>query len=177
MKKLLTISLTVAAVIIIAVGTYFIIQSQKKTTDSISDPMATKPTQQLIKLVDGRQCYRYSHEATEKEPVTATEFIDMTIDGTNVTGTKQGTQSGPELTNGWEGTLIGTLVEDKINVAFAYTVEGSQNTEHEIYQAGITGIDKLRYPLVDKFSDGLFPDTSKEYDLLHYAQVACQRSN
>lgn len=177
MKKPLIISLTVAAVIAIAVGIYFIIQSQKKPTAPIPDPVVTEPIQQPIKLVDGRQCYTYSHEATKEEPVTSTEFIDMTIAGTKVTGTKHGTQSGPELSNGWEGTVTGTLAGDMINVAFAYTVEGSQNTEHEMYQAGLTGIDKLRYPLIDKFKEGLFPDTTKEYNLLHYARVGCEGSN
>lgn len=173
MKKPLIISLTVIAVIVIAVGIFFIVQSQKK--DSV--PEIPNITQQPIKLVDGRQCYTYSHNATKEEPVTSTEFIDMTIAGTKVTGTKRGTQSGPELTNGWEGTLTGDLVGDMMNVVFLYTVEGSKNTEHEMYQAGLTGIDKLRYPLIDKFKEGLFPDTTKEYKLLHYARVGCEGAN
>lgn len=177
MKKLLTVSLAVVAGIVIAVGIYFIIQSQKKTADPAVDAVVTEPIQQPIKLVDGRQCYTYSHDATKEEPVTSTEFIDMTIAGTKVTGTKRGTQSGPELTNGWEGTLTGDLAGDTINVAFTYTVEGSKNTEHEIYQASLTGIDKLRYPLIDKYKDGLFPDTTKEYKLVHYARVGCEASN
>jgi hypothetical protein len=177
MKKLPIISLTVAGVIIIAVGIYFIIQSQKKPVAPIPDPVVTEPIQQPISLVDGRQCYTYSHEATKEEPMTSTEFIDMTIAGTKVTGTKYGTQLGPELSNGWEGTITGTLSGNTINVAFAYTVEGSKNTEHEIYQAGLTGIDKLRYPLIDKYKDGLFPDTSKEFKRIPYVRVGCEASN
>ncbi len=180
MKKPLIISLAVIIAIVIAVGIYFIVQSQKKPMDFSVDPLIVTPstTEKAIKpLVDGRQCYTYSHEATKQEPVTSTEFIDMTITGTKVTGTKTGTQSGPELSNGWEGSVTGTLSGNTINVAFAYTVEGSKNTEHEIYKAGLTGIDKLRYPLIDKFKDGLFPDTTKPYTLLHYARVGCTGSN
>ncbi len=177
MKKPLIISLTVAAITIIAVGTYFIIQSHKKTTDVVPDPIVTEPIQQPITFADGQQCYTYSHEATKEEPVTSTEFINMTITGTKVTGTKYGTQSGPELSNGWEGILTGSLADDTITVAFAYTVEGSQNTEQEIYKPSLTGIDKLQYPLIDKYKDGLFPDTSKEHHLLHYARVTCKGVN
>ncbi len=177
MKKSLIISLTVAAVIVIAVGIYFIIQSQKKPATPVTDPVVTEPVQQPIRLVDGRQCYTYSHQGTPDAPYTTIEFIDMTISGTKVTGTKQGTQSGPDMTNGYEGTITGTLAEGMINVAFAYTVEGSKNTEQEIYQAGLTGIDKLRYPLIDKYKDGLFPDTTKAFKLISYAQVECEGSN
>ena len=174
MKRTLTISLIVAVVIIVAVGIFFIFQTQKKSVNPVSNPVAVEPIQQPVKLGDGRQCYAYSHDATKEQPVTSTEFIDMTISGNTVTGIKRGTQSGPELTNGYEGTLTGTLVGDTMNVAFAYTVEGSKNTEHEIYRAGLTGIDKLRYPLIDKYKDGLFPDTTKDVTLLHYARVGCE---
>lgn len=177
MKKPLIISLTVAAVIVIAVGIYFIIQSQKKSPAPVTDPVVTEPIQQPIKLADGRQCYTYSHQGTPDAPYTTNEIIDMTIAGTKVTGTKQGTQSGPDMTNGYEGTITGTLAGDTINVAFAYTVEGSKNTEQEIYQASLTGIDRLQYPLIDKYKDGLFPDTTKAFKRIPYARVGCEGAN
>lgn len=177
MKKLLIISLAAVAIITLAVGSYFVVRSGEKNTGPATDPVVTVPVQQPIRLVDGRQCYVYAHDATTDAPYTTNEFIDMTITGTAVTGTKHGTQSGPDMTNGYTGTITGTLTGTTISVAFAYTVEGSQNTEHEIYQAGLTGIDKLRYPLIDKFKDGLFPDTTKSYTLLHYARVPCEASN
>ncbi len=176
MKKPLIISLTVIIAIIIAVGIYFIIQSQNKPTDFSVDPIIVTPsTNKAIKpLVDGRQCYTYSHEGTPDAPYTTYELIDMTIVGTKVTGTKHGTQSGPDMTNGYTGTITGTLAGDTINVAFAYTVEGSKNTEQEIYQASLTGIDRLQYPLIDKYKDGLFPDTSKPFKRISYARVGCE---
>lgn len=168
MKKLLVISLAAVVIIALAIGVYFVMRSGGKTTIPVPQP---------IRLVDGRQCYVYSHDATTDAPYTTTEFIDMTIAGTVVTGTKHGTQSGPDMTNGYTGTITGTLTGTTINVVFAYTIEGSHNMEYEIYQAGFTGIDKLRYPLIDKFKDGLFPDTTKPYTLLHYARVGCTGSN
>lgn len=182
MKKFLIGILIVIIVGIIAVAIYFFSHSQKKAVDFSVDPIINTPStteKAITPLTDGRQCYTYSHEATPDAPYTTSEFIDMTISGTKVTGTKHGTQSGPDMTNGYEGTLVGDLGENgmKINVAFAYTVEGSQNIEHEIYQAGLTGIDKLRYPLIDKFRDGLFPDTNKAYTLMHYTRVRCEGSH
>lgn len=177
MKKPLIISLTVVAVIVIAVGIYFIIQSQKKSPAPVTKPVVTEPVQQPIKLVGGRQCYTYSHQGTPDAPYTTSEIIDMTIAGTKVTGIKHGTQSGPDMTNGYEGTITGTLAGDMINVAFAYTVEGSKNTEQEIYQASLTGIDKLNYPLIDNYKDGLFPDTTKAFKRIPYARVGCEGSN
>jgi hypothetical protein len=173
MKKPLIISLTVIVAISIAVGIYFIVQSQKKTTD----PVIVEPVQQPMKLVDGRQCYTYSHQGTPDAPYTTYELIDMTIAGTKVIGTKRGTQSGPDMTNGYTGTITGTLAGDMINVAFAYIVEGSKNTEQEMYQASLTGIDRLQYPLIDKYKDGLFPDTSKPFKRISYARVGCEGSN
>jgi hypothetical protein len=139
--------------------------------------LAQTQVQQPVTLTDGRQCYTYSHDATTGEPYTTSEFIDITISGNKVLGTKTGNQAGPDMTNGYTGTITGTLADNKISDAYAYTVEGSKNTEHEIYQAGLTGIDKLRYPLIDKFKAGLFPDTSKSYTIQHYSRVECKGSN
>lgn len=129
-------------------------------------------------LIDGRQCYTYNHEATKTEPYTVNEFLDITIDDTKVAGTKNGTQQGPDMTNGYTGTIVGTLDKDTINAVFSYTVEGSKNKETEIYRArkDQIGLEKLRYPLIEK-SGVLVPDTSKEFTALLYARVGCTASN
>jgi hypothetical protein len=129
-----------------------------------------------ITLVDGRQCYTYSHAGTTTEPYTTSEFIDMVISGTKVAGTKRGTQSGPDMTNGYTGTITGTLDNNTIIDTYSYTIEGSKNKEKEIYRAGKTGIEKLRYPLMER-SGMLVPDMTKEYSLLLYARVGCEASN
>ncbi|MES2315782.1 MAG: hypothetical protein V4486_03560 [Patescibacteria group bacterium] len=139
-------------------------------------PVPGDDAQQVLKLTDGRQCYTYSHEATTDEPYNVSEFIDITINGTLVSGTKHGTQAGPDMTNGYEGTILGTLDDNKITDVYSYTVEGSHNQEKEIYQAGLTGIEKLRYPLM-QYGGMLVPDTTKDFTTMLYARVGCEASN
>ncbi len=133
-------------------------------------------TQPNITLVDGRQCYTYNQEATNEAPYKVDEFIDITISGKSVTGTKRGTQSGPDMINGYIGSIIGTLSQNKITAIYSYMVEGSKNKEKEIYQANKTGIEKLRYPLIEE-GGILIPDISKEFKTLLYSRVGCETSN
>ena len=127
---------------------------------------------------DKRQCFTYSHEGTASEPYTVNEIIDMTIDGKTIVGTKNGTQKGPDMTNGYSGILVGSKNDNTINVTYLYTVEGSSNKEAEIYRVrdDQTGIEKLRYPLIEK-NKMLVPDTTKEYKIQFYARVGCTASN
>jgi len=129
-----------------------------------------------LSLKDGRQCYTYNHDATADSPYTVNEFMDITIKGTKVTGTKKGTQDGPDMTNGYTGTIVGTLDKNKITDIFSYTVEGSHNQEKEIYRTNKVGIEKLRYPLIEQ-SGVLVPDTTQDFSILSYARVGCTASN
>lgn len=138
--------------------------------------LATDPIESAVKLVDGRQCYSYNHEATKDAPYTVNEFIDVTIKGEVVTGTKTGNQKGPDMTNGYTGTITGKLNQNTIYDVYSYIVEGSKNKEGEIYRANKTGIEKLRYPLVEK-GGVLVPDMTKEFQLMSYARVPCTASN
>jgi len=176
MNKTTSIMLGILGTLIIIVGAVFLIFLNKKPV-----PPGAPVNGDVLAVIsgepntwpDGRQCYEYNHSATKDVPVTTNEFIDMTVSGTKVSGTKIGTQSGPELTNGYTGTLLGTINGDTMTVSYAYTVEGSKNMEQEIYRVTIGGIDKLRYPLIDRYRDGLFPDTQKEYSLINYTSVSC----
>ncbi|MEI7688628.1 MAG: hypothetical protein WCI91_00405 [Candidatus Nomurabacteria bacterium] len=154
-----------------------IISSETKTNvihiDNKSTMLAPKAN---ISLVDGRQCYTYNHEATKTEPYKVSEFMDITIKGESVIGTKKGTQSGPDLTNGYTGSIIGTLNKDTITSVLSYTVEGSKGKEKEIYKADKTGIEKLRYPLIEE-KGVLVPDITKEFKIMHYSRVGCESAN
>ncbi|MGH7249521.1 MAG: hypothetical protein ACREGC_00960, partial [Minisyncoccia bacterium] len=143
---------------------------------SENSPVIEEVVQPNIILTDGRQCYTYNHEATPDAPYTVNEFMDMTITGKIVTGTKRGTQNGPDMTNGYNGTISGTLQNNVITDLFSYTVEGSQNKEKEIYRTNKVGIEKLRYPLVEE-NGVLVPDTTKEFQALTYARVGCTASD
>ena len=129
-------------------------------------------------LKDGQQCYTYSHEATKTEPYTVSEFINLMVNGKIVTGTKKGSQNGPDMTNGYTGTITGTTDGNVINDVFSYIIEGSPNKEAEIYRAreDQIGIEKLRYPLIEK-NKMLVPDTTKEFKTMLYARVICTGSN
>ena len=142
----------------------------------IHENSSSLKTQSDITLKDGRQCYTYSHEATKTEPYTVNETIDITIKGSTVSGSKTGNQKGPDMTNGYTGTIMGTLDKNMITDIFAYTIEGSKNKEEEVYRANKTGIEKLRYPLIED-KGILVPDTTKEYTLMQYARVGCTASN
>lgn len=140
-------------------------------------PVIVQPTSQPnINLTNGRQCYTYNHETTKDAPYTVNEFIDITIKGTTVQGTKTGTQAGPDMTNGYSGTILGMLDNNTITDIFSYTIEGSKNKEKEIYRAGKTGIEKLRYPLIEQ-AGVLVPDTTKAFTAMIYARVGCTASN
>jgi hypothetical protein len=148
-----------------------------KIISSENVPVVVVPAVQAnIVLKDGRQCYTYNHDATADAPYTVNEFIDININGKTVTGTKTGTQNGPDMTNGYTGTITGTLDKNSITDIFSYTVEGSHNKEKEIYRTNKTGIEKLRYPLIEE-GGVLVPDTTKEFQSLPYARVGCTASN
>lgn len=168
-------SISVLVVVLFLLG-YFIVR-EKQVTLVVVDPIThLPPVQQVVKLVDGRQCYIYNHDATPTDPYTTTDFMDITITGNKVTGVRHGTQIGPDMTNGYAGTMEGTLENDKIIDVFSYTVEGSKNKEREIFQAENTGLDKLRYQLIDS-KDILIPDTTKSFTILKYSRAPCDGSN
>ena len=156
----------------VGVISYF---SFKNNTDTPAEaPFGTG--QSIIQLVDGRQCYTYSHDSTVEEPYNVAEFIDITIKGTEVVGTKRGVQNGLNMTNGYTGTIVGTLENNAITDVYSYVIEGSKDKEKEIYQAGLTGIEKLRYPLVEG-KGMLVLDTTKDFKIMNYARVGCKESN
>ncbi len=122
--------------------------------------------------ISPRSCYHYHQVATTKAPYAVDEYIDITINGATVTGTKQGNQAGPDMTNGYTGTLEGTIDKDLITVIFSYTIEGSKNKEKELYKIVSTGLQKMRYPLIDR-SGILIPDSSKKFTLVPYITIPC----
>ncbi len=135
-----------------------------------------------------KKCYIHYHAATTKAPYTVREYIELIQqkDG-RFTGVKRGTQSGPDMTNGYEGTLSGVIGRGgALEVVFDYVVEGSRNRELEIYQkvrgpqgrygpGSEIGVTKLRYPLIER-EGVLVPDTTQKYSPIHYAGIVCEKS-
>lgn len=162
-------------IIILGFVAYFF-YFKNKNISLINNVDTTFEVQKVLTLEDGRQCYTYSHEATPDAPYTTTEFIDITINGKVVTGTKNGTQNGPDMTNGYTGIIAGTLENNGITDVYSYIIEGSKGKEKEIYKAGLVGLEKLRYPLIDQKGVQV-PDTTKPFKVLIYGRVGCTGSN
>jgi hypothetical protein len=130
------------------------------------------PTKLAVVNIQGESCYVYNQVATVDAPYKVDEYLNIKVSGDKVVGTKKGNQSGPDMTNGYTGSISGTLSSDTIKSVFSYVVEGSKNNEQEIYKITPSGLDKLRYPLIDK-KGVLTPDTSKEYKTLSYKKISC----
>jgi len=155
MKKGLLIILALA---LLTAG-YFL-KREKKEGDVSSDTTHTV-------------CAQRSVQATVEAPYTVKEDIILHIKGTTVTGIKQGTQSGPDMTNGYEGVLTGTKQGTRYELRFDYEIEGSQQSEEEVYELREDGFAKLRYPLIER--DGvLVPDMSKSFTEQLYRYASCK---
>ena len=173
-------TIRIILLIIIIIGLVLILTQKiwvpKLVDKIISHENTSSYVQAALILTDGRQCYTYNHNATKTEPYTVNEFLDITIKGNSITGNKKGTQKGPDMTNGYTGSITGTINKNIITDIFSYVVEGSANKEQEVYRTNKTGIEKLRYPLIEG-KGMLIPDTTKEYTIMQYARVGCTASN
>ena len=117
-------------------------------------------------------CYAYHQTSTPSAPYTVDEYLSIIMKGDEISGTKKGTQSGPDMTNGYEGTLVGLKDGDTATLLFSYIIEGSSGVEKEIYKFVEMGIEKWRYPLVEE-GEILVPDTTKAYSALLYQMIDC----
>lgn len=166
MKKIIIPILIILAVLVVG---FFILRGRESNNISstgISDQL-------LSDSYDSRSCYEYTHAATTNEPYTNYELVDVTREGDNITGTKKGTQSGPDMNNGYEGSIAGTINNDMINVIFSYVIEGSSQKEKEIYRVSENSLTKLRYVLVEE-AGILVPDLSSPVQELVYKKIPCQ---
>ena len=150
-----------------------IVAGESKQSEQVPSVPVVVP--EKYSFTEGRKCYAYSHAATADAPYAVNEWLDITISGDKVTGTKSGTQKGPDMTNGYQGTISGSVVGGIMNAVFAYTVEGSANKEQEIYHASADGLEKYRYPLLEQ-GGMLVPDQTKDYTKLNYVHTDCKQS-
>lgn len=135
--------------------------------------MPAEPAGDAAVLRDGTYCFARTQIATPDAPYAAEESMSLTFSGTSVMGTKSGTQSGPDMTNGYSGTLSGTRSDGDLRLAYAYTVEGSSATELELYMLTEQGIDKVRYALEDD-GEMLVPDMTSSPSIISYQSVECR---
>ncbi len=118
------------------------------------------------------RCFMYEQRALEDAPYSVSERISLDFDGNIVSGKKVGTQFGPTMSNGYFGDIDGFVKGDKIEAVFSYTVEGSQNSEREIYKIVNDGLIKLRYELEE--SEGmLVPKLDRLVSEQKYQEINC----
>ena len=152
----------------------------KKEQKDFSPDNLAKDIISTIKLISAtnqrRQCYTYTQNSTTEAPYDVKENIDVKIDGSTVSGTKSGNQSGPDMTNGYVGTLKGSINNDVITVIYDYVIEGSKGKEQEEYKIINNSLIKQRYPLVMK-DNVLTPDKTGTLKQMEYKPMVCVIDN
>ena len=143
-----------------------------------SSPAVEAPTNTAVALSESRPyCFAYTHEATTDAPYKIEEHMKLTRVRDSITGTKDGTQSGPDMTNGYTGALSGGPTADgTIELVYAYKIEGSEGRELEVFKIDGENLLKQRYVLDEKEVDGnsiLIPDRTGTPTSLLYKSEAC----
>jgi hypothetical protein len=174
-SKLIAVILFVATFFL---GFYFGTESQKIKNTPIPEikEIVVVPKKE-VKIADGKYCFYRKQIATEAEPYSSEESVVLNILNNIVTGTKTGVQSGPGVSNGFKGSLTGSVKDGEIEVVYAYTVEGSSGKEVEIYTFEGIDLTKLRYRLIDNFDGELTPDRLDELKRLVYVKSNCEVEN
>lgn len=170
-KKILVGGLTLS-ILLIAAGaiTMVVLKHDQQFSPG---PASGTNLNQTAALPEGSSCFVYRQAATTDAPYAVTEHVALTRAGKKITGTKMGMQTGPDMTNGYEGALTGTIADEVITADFAYTIEGSRGTEREEYHVTAYGLEKYRYPLKEEHGV-LVPDKSQELSAtLSYTQEPC----
>jgi hypothetical protein len=127
---------------------------------------------EVSEVANGKYCFGRSQEATASAPYSVEEHMIVFVSGNSVSGTKSGTQSGPDMTNGYGGSLEGTRSGNIFELFFSYTIEGSENREKELYAYKGENLEKSRYVLKEE-KGILVPDLSTSPQTIVYVKEAC----
>ena len=159
MKKNILITCGILCLLIL----YFMYLDYKQKIPNA--PVVEIPTSEKL-------CYERHQAATALGPYKVDEYIVLEQMGTNFVGTKRGTQAGPDMTNGYEGTLTGSERDGLITLIFDYIIEGSEQYEEEMYEMEGGNLVKLRYPLIDT-QGVLAPDKTQTPTRVVYEKADC----
>lgn len=160
--------------VILFTATFYLGFNLGKESEKIRIQNEVLPTEEIVaESKDGKYCFYYSHIATDSEPYHTAENVYLEILGDKVSGSKYGNQEGPDMTNGYEGSIEGSIIGDTIEVVFSYVVEGSAGKEFEIYELKGDSLVKLRYPLREG-KGMLIPDKAGELKSINYIKVNCR---
>ncbi len=143
----------------------------------VSEPTPEVIVEEVVPVVEtpveNKLCFSRSQVATKEAPYAVEENVEIVVNENLVSGTKSGTQAGPDMTNGYEGTLSGEIVDNVIAVMFSYTVEGSNQKEKEEYIFEDQNLVKLRYTLKDD-KGILVPDKTDDPIKITYTKSVCK---
>lgn len=177
-KTLLTIGIIVA-IIGVSAGLYFLVAHNNTIAEmplqtvSLETPEPKSPS---LATDEGTFCFIRGQIAIETAPYASTEHIIMTRTGNVIFGTKSGIQSGSGMSNGYTGTLEGSINDNAITSIFSYTIEGSQGKEQEEYRVTNTELIKHHYQLKDVKGIQVPDVTQPERDPLIYTPEPCKDS-
>lgn len=143
----------------------------------VSEPTPEVIVEEVVPVVEtpveNKLCFSRSQVATKEAPYTVEENIEIVMNENLISGTKSGTQAGPDMTNGYEGTLSGEIVDNLIVVIFNYMIEGSNQKEKEEYIFENQNLVKLRYKLKDD-KGVLVPDKTDDPTKITYTKSICK---
>jgi hypothetical protein len=179
MKQMKTIK-HVLAILVLFLGIFLIVNMKRDEPAPVVAPVVVPAVPDTVPVssipTTGTQCFYRISEATASGPYRIEEHIVLDFTGQKVSGLKSGTQAGPDMNNGFEGTLLGSTIDDEIELVFAYTIEGSKNRELEVYTFDGDKLIKKRWALKEEKINGiniLVPDYIGDPILISYTPEGC----
>ncbi len=171
MKKIIIVLIVV--LVGYSIFYWFVLSDKIVSPEVIPEVVVEEPIETPEVVVENKMCFARDQEATEDEPYEVSENIELTVNDKIVSGIKKGTQSGPDMTNGYEGTLSGEILDGVYLLTFDYTIEGSDQKEKEEYLIKGDNFIKQRYPLKEE-AGILVPDKTKEVTEVSYLKEICK---
>jgi|GEM_PF-6051573 len=167
-------TLIIIAIIIVAfVSGLFLYTPPIHTTPIEPGSTEQTPISDVVSIEEGKYCFARTQGATADAPYSSEEYIAVTIANDSVNGTKEGTQHGPGMSNGFTGVLHGSIKGTELELLYSYIVEGSEGKELEFYTFENTTLVKSRWPLIEK--DGILaPNKDETPSRIIYGAVECK---
>lgn len=152
----------ILVVLIILSTNIFVVSKINKNTSS---PMLNQESSDTFL----EKCFVYEKDATINEPYSVVEELKIVLGNGIVSGSKIGFQSGPDMTNGYHGSIDGFIKDDTIETVFTYIIEGYEGTERELYKINNDSITKMRYQLEEGDNGLLVPNmNSKPIEQIYF---------
>ncbi len=140
----------------------------------LGESVKEKTTKEIVPEISSL-CYVYKSQKSPVNPYAVTEYVQLNMGGTTVSGWKFGTQDGPDMQNGYEGTLSGTKIGNLISAVFSYTIEGSAQKEQEEYVVSENALIKNRYQLEEKAGILVPKKETGIVSEITYASIPCNQ--